>query len=199
MQTNEISIWDCLHDGTLLGVTSDPLSRAATLVIDVPYLWTHHNLPADTRFYVALHACRSTQVLTHQPWPGATEPSRDLPWRESFKLRQENYAKGCFYSTDWAAFISRLQASDGYEISDANLINKDNEAFLSLDIWHGETHDYVQLRLEAGRVSFALSTNGEISQQDFLSLGESYWKAFSERSAKLSPQQPSPAEPPETH
>src|SRR5450432_1932900 len=50
----EVSLWDCLHDGRLESLVSDTLARSVNIAVDVPYLWSFHSLPSSTRFHLIL-------------------------------------------------------------------------------------------------------------------------------------------------
>ena len=175
--SEEESLWECLHDGTLENLTSDLIERAVTLVVDVPYIWEFHKLSDDTRFRITLEGVRLVQALTYTPWPGDFILPPNLKWEDQETLRKQNYAKGRMESADWNTASAKFDAKQ-YGISDANLLPSDDQMItieLDLTDYHS---DYLQVRLRAERVRFFVNPHRELSLQEFLALGEAYWEDF---------------------
>ena len=182
LSSAEVSLWDCLHDGSLQSLTSDKLARSVTVVIDVPYLWSFHSLPQETKFRLVLDGVREVEILQFKPWPGDFVIPEGLPWPESQKLRQDNYLKGRLESGDWQTLAAKLENTERYEISNAAVTVRDGgTALLTFQLMDDDGTDFPEVRITAKRLRFFLGEGQELSLQDFLRFGEAYWQAFAQR------------------
>src|ERR1700743_319333 len=93
-KTEKLSLWECLHDGSIEKVRSDLLARTLTIVVDMPFHWEFHKLPADTRFEIVGESVRVAEVFGFEPWLGAGKPIQDTPWEEAEEQRRSDYDKG---------------------------------------------------------------------------------------------------------
>ena len=94
-RTDEIlSLWNCLHDGSLESLTSDTLARSIVLVVDVPYIWSFHSLPDTSRFHLVLQGVRAAEALKFVSWPGDLVMPEGLSWKESEEIRKGFFDKG---------------------------------------------------------------------------------------------------------
>src|SRR5271170_2834987 len=75
-------LWDCVHDGDLLKITSDRLKRTVHVEIDVPYLCEFHGLPDTLRFSLVFCNVQSVRATTSVIWPGEFSLPAGMPREE---------------------------------------------------------------------------------------------------------------------
>jgi hypothetical protein len=176
---NEISLWECLHDGVLEGIASDLLARTLTFVIDVPFHWEFNGLPPSTRFHINLADVLTASALTFVPWPGR---HTDLTAAQ-YELGVEESSKGRLQSVEWNDAFSKLERTGEYRVSGASFTQTRSAAsLLRLEGSVDTAGDYYELRIEARQVQFSVGQS-HLSPEDFAKFGERYWQAFSERAA----------------
>jgi hypothetical protein len=175
----KISLWDCLHDGTLEGIASDLLARTVTFVIDVPFHWEFNDLPQSTRFRISLAEVLATSALTFVPWTGRHTNLTAV----QYELAVEESSKGRLQSVNWDDAFTKLGQAGEYLISDASLTQTQSaQSVLNLKGSVETAGDYYELRIEAKQVQFFIGED-ELSPKDFVKFGERYWQAFSEKSS----------------
>ncbi len=179
--SNEICLWECLHDGTLESLSSDLMLRTITLVVDVPFHWEHHKLSTETRFKIVGENVRVAEAFDFEPWLGAIEPAADAPWKEAHELRQRNREKGRLISADWNAFAADIQTNEDHVILDAKLRTNQPLAIIELGIM--DNSNYRTMMTHAESVRFYVGGR-ELELEEFLTFGNAYWKAWSENNAK---------------
>ena len=179
----ETSLWECLHDGSLKAFRHDAMSRIATLTWDVPYLWSFHSLPRQTRFEMSLEGTTEMQVLDYQPWPGATSPLIGVSWKEQEVIRKADAQNAFYTSGDWRRFSDGIATAE-YEASNASIAHSvTGDVTLSLDLAGQVTSEYPTVQVNFKRLRIALSTGQELTLEQFLAMGAAYWNDFAERSA----------------
>jgi hypothetical protein len=181
--TEPLSLWECLHDGSIVSLASDFMTRTLTISVDSAYHWEFHNLPADTRFHIVGEDVRITEALSFEPWPGAIEPPRGTPWEEAEAQRQTKFEKGRLISTDWNAFVADVGTDEDYEIMNAELTNGQPLAVLELGVMSYPNSNYRTVRIHAERFRFFVGGQ-DMSVQEFQEFGEAYWEAWAQRSAE---------------
>ena len=174
---DDVSLWTCLHDGSLESIASDPMARSLTFVFDVPYIWEFHKHPESSRFHLALGNVSKAVALDHSPWPRELKIPEGLSWEESQKLRWDHYAKGRSQSIDWLTTAKKLSTSNDYDISNATYLEENNQVILKLEITDHED-EYSTLEITAETLATSLNGTRELSREEFLSLGNAYWDAF---------------------
>jgi hypothetical protein len=180
----EQSLWECLHDGALDSLTLNALARTATVIVDVPYLWSFHSLSPDTRFRLVLTGVSSVAAMDFHAWPGEHLIPAGIPWKESEELRRQYFAKGSYHSLDWQSVAPHLERPGEFEITNARVTDLGNEGVnLNLDLMGDETGLYPQIVIKAEALEFFLSDDNELSQADFLELGHSYWEDWAKGSS----------------
>lgn len=180
-KTEAIYLWECLHDGTIEGLHSDLMTRTLTLIVNSPYHWEFHKLPSETRFQIVGENVRITETLGFEPWPGATEPSREVGWHEAQEQRRQEGEKGRLISTDWKTFVAGFQTDEDHEILEAALKNDQPLSVLELGIYSYPNCNWYTVKIHAERFRFYVA-NRELSLDSFREFGGGYWKAFAERS-----------------
>ena len=182
--TETASLWDCLHDGSIVSFESDFMARTLTIMVNSPYHWEFHKLPPDTRFQIVGENVRIAEVFDFEPWLGAIEPARETPWEEARAQRLSDYEKGRLVSTEWNVFVADVSTDEDYEIMNAELTNGQPLAILELGIMSYTNSNYRIVRVHAERFRFQVGTR-EVSLEDFQAFGAKYWQAFTERSKTL--------------
>ena len=180
-KTEAIYLWDCLHDGTLEKLRSDLMARTLTIVVDSPYHWECHRLPPDTRFQIVGENVRIAETFDFEPWLGATEPPRDLPWKDAQEQRRQDSEKGRLISSDWNAFVAALETEEDHEILLAELTNSQPLAVLEVGVYSYPNSNYYTVKIHAERFRFQVGER-EVSLEDFQEFGAKYWQAFAARS-----------------
>jgi len=125
-------------------------------------------------------------AFNYAPWPADLCIPEGTSWEDSVKLREEFYAKGRLESADWNTVTAKLQDSGKYEISHAFIsIRVAGSQTLNFQVLHEDRTDWFELRVTAASTRFLIAPDRELSLEQFLVLGEAYWRAFSERRSKL--------------
>ncbi len=180
--SNETSLWECLHDGDLESVSSDLLARTLTFLIDVPFHWEFHRLPPTSRFRLVLEGVRILEALRFEPWPGQKEIPQSTPWAEAQRQRKREYEMGRLESTDWSGFVSQVESGAGYEISHGTLTKRNESTIiLMLEVYSSSTTHYRELLLQCENVTFSIGQQRQLTLEEFLAFGNAYWEAFAMR------------------
>jgi hypothetical protein len=179
--TEVISLWRCLHDGSIEKVLSDLMARTLTIVVDSPFHWEFHKLPADTRFEIVGEGVRVAETFDFIAWPGAWVPVQGTPWKEAEERRHSDYEKGRLISADWNDFAAQVGADEDHEIMSAELDITAPNVVLSLGIMSYPNSNYRDVKIHAERFRFLVGDR-ELSLQEFQHFGSKYWDDFSGKS-----------------
>lgn len=178
--TRNISLWDALHDGTLMSVQSDVLNRTVTLQFDVDYVRDFNHLPQDTRFVMVLSGVQSVRAVRSEPWPGGFSLPKGVSREEESRLMAEYRSKWRDESQSWKEF-EQLSGED-MGVSDAMIaVGDSNSIALRMAVMTFEGNSYFEAFIRAQGISFSVGDD-QMEVEQFLSLGEAYWKAFADRS-----------------
>jgi hypothetical protein len=180
-RTKPLSLWECLHDGSVVSFESDFVARTLTIVIDSAYHWEFHKLPANTRFRISGENVRIAEVFDFEPWLGAIEPAHETPWEEAQAQRQSNYEKGRLVSTDWNAFVADITTDKDFEVMNAQLTNGQPVVVLELGIMSYPNSNYRTVRVHAEQFHFRVGER-ELSLEEFQEFGTAYWNNFAQKS-----------------
>jgi len=180
-RTEPLSLWECLHDSSIVSFESDLLGRTLTIVLDSAYHWEFHKLPANTSFRIIGENVRIAETFYFEAWLGAIEPSRETPWKEAQAQRQSDYEKGRLVSTDWNAFIADVMTDEDYEVMNAELSNGQRLAVLELGIMSYPNSNYRTVRVHAEQFHFRVGER-ELSLEEFREFGAAYWNNFAQKS-----------------
>lgn len=171
---SDISLWDCLHDGTLESIFSDLFARTVALVIDVSFHWEFNGLSRNTRFRISLAEVLSTSALTFFPWPGRQTDLTAAQYEQALK----ESGKGRLQSVQWDKTVVQIEKDADYLIYGATLTKDRSGSFtLRLQGTLETKGDYYELLIEARQVQFFIG-QGEVSLEDFVTFGGRYWEAF---------------------
>lgn len=181
--TSTESLWDCLHDGSLLDAHSDALERTLKLTFDVEYVREFNKLPDGVTFEFCLTGVQSLRSMRYRVWPGAApDIHAGMPREEQSRLVAEYQSKWREESEDWQTFEKavRRESSDSPEVSDANLAMGTSGIALNIGLIMPDG-DYRDIFIRAESLTFALSNDRQLALQEFLSLGRGHWEAFAAR------------------
>jgi hypothetical protein len=179
---DEISLWSCLHDATLLKSTSDRLHRTLELEFDVFYIREHRELPETFHILFRFDAVQSTRATVHVPWPGGCTIPDGASREEQMRLHEEYLAKWREETVAWDAFEQGLIASP-VEVSDATLLRGDGVA-LALSVFReGELAYSAVIRSEGLNVVGSEGT--DIGIERLIAMGDAYWEAFERKGERV--------------
>ncbi|MES2220571.1 MAG: hypothetical protein V4587_06360 [Acidobacteriota bacterium] len=181
------SLWDSLHDGNLLVLTSDRLERSIRLEFDVPYLRDFHHLPVTLRFVLLLDGVKSARIDKSVMWPGDDPILDGASFEEQRRLVKEYQSKWRNESSSWSAFEAGLTSEKiDVEVSDATLAERNGREFaLKMIIKIDDaTFHVVNFRMEG--FTLLRSDGVDFGVEKFLALGAEYWEAFAKRRGRQS-------------
>jgi hypothetical protein len=180
---SEISLWNALHDAHIVSIRSNTMERTVTLSCEIEHLRSFHRLDAGFQFILRLEGVQSARVLSYAIWPGGCSIPVGISREEEQKLVEEYQSKWREESISWNEFEGKVSRENEQvlDISDAVLATSSAGVMalkvcghLNYAIYHE-----IFLRFEALRLSGSDGKHFEIEQ--FKSLGEAYWEAFSRR------------------
>ncbi len=178
------SLWDCLHDGTLLACTSDLLSRSVRLEMEVSHLMEDGK---DVRFLIHLDAVTSVESTISVLWPGEFKVMEGIDDEESRRLVAEYWGKGCKQSLGWNEFEASL-ATDPLNVTDATLVRSEDRAALQLTGYQdGEKINdrFCTVSMRCSSISASRSDGKPFSLEQLVALGQDYWASFVARGRRL--------------
>lgn len=114
-------------------------------------------------------------------WPGELVIAEGLSWDESQKLRHEHYEKGRLESIDWQILAHKLEHPEEFEISNATITESDTGTVMLMLQLTDYSSEYPEIRMTAEKLHTFINADRELTLEEFLALGEAYWKAFAER------------------
>lgn len=170
------SLWSALHDGSLERIVI--ADGATTLTFDVPHVRHEAKLGSDARFVLSARGSVSLAALAWidpmTPRPPSSDPAEAAAWSKLGTMR----------SLDWDAFAAAIErsvaeADGGMAIVQAEIMQPaegPSSLVLRGDLapqWY-----WVEVRVEATRISFARETGEELEVEPIVALGEAYWEAW---------------------
>jgi hypothetical protein len=181
---NTVSLWDCLHDAEIVSIRSSLLGRTMDLSCEIQHLNVFHNLGEHFQFTLHFDGVQSARVLRYAIWPGGCSVPDGLSVEDQRKIVTEYQSKWREESESWNEFESRITRENEqvFDISDAALAVSSDGPVASKICGHlnHATYHEVYLRFEGLRI---LGSDGKrFELEEFQSLGEKYWEAFSNRS-----------------
>jgi hypothetical protein len=156
------------------------MARTLTIVVDTPFHWEFHKLPADTRFEIVAENVRIAETFDFEPWPGAFVPIQGTPWEEAEERRRSDYEKGRLISTDWKHFINQIETGEDYEIMSAEVDVSPAKALLNLGVLSSRSN-WHEVKIHADHFRFFIA-NHELPLRDFQEFGSKYWTDWASRS-----------------
>ena len=162
------SLWVTLHDSYLTSLSSNS-NGDIRCEFDHSYLWEILKLPSDSRFVVTLsgifgaRAIRSIPFLPPEKTVPASKPLYTGVWRNE--------------SVSWRQFEEEQNADDHYLILDPTLAQGANQVCLNLGgMEYLNPESYTQVFIRACAIHFSCTTIGDMSLEEFIELGEKFWK-----------------------
>ncbi|HLX85733.1 MAG TPA: hypothetical protein VKR59_17655 [Terriglobales bacterium] len=176
-----VSLWDILHDGNLLTVESDLLTRTVTLTLDVDYVRDFHGLPEDTRFVVTLSGVQSARVVRSEIWPGEFSIPKGISREDESRLVADYQSKWREESQTWSEF--ELASRDHAVVLDADIaVGNSNQLALRLVVMLANG-PISEVFVRAEGIKFSVGER-QMEQAEFTALGEEYWQAFAANAPK---------------
>jgi hypothetical protein len=182
-----LSLWECLHDGTIVSLETDSMARSFTVIVESDFHREFHELPADSRLRIVGQNVRIAELFDLEPWVGATEPATDKPWKEAHEVRLQNFAKGLLISTDWKAFTDGIAADEDFLVMSAVLRMDQPLDILELGVMCYPSSNYRTVMIHAESFRFHVGER-ELSLDEFREFGAAYWKDWAAKSKVQSAQ-----------
>jgi hypothetical protein len=178
--SNSIGLGNCLHDGIVESLRSDLMARTFSIIVDSPFHWAFHNLPASTRFELRFEGVITLAAFSFEPWPGAVEPSPETPWNEAQSQRFADSAKGRMVSTSWNDFAVQIGRNEEHVILTAELVQGASDSLLKLGINSYPSSDYRDIEINAEQLRTFIGER-EYTLTEFTHFGDAYWNDRSAR------------------
>ena len=183
-QTNEtreasLSLWEALHDADLTQITSDPMERTVTLVVDIDHLREYAGLASGVTWRFVLHLVSVLLVRRWEAWPGQAPVLNGLSIEKQGALVAEYQTKGRKVSLTWSDFEQTI-SDNGLWISDATLCPRGSEVILEGYGHDNRTDVLYEFELVGGRLQCERTDLHQTSIGDLLELGKTYWNSFSD-------------------
>jgi hypothetical protein len=178
------SLWDCLHDASLVSVRSDLLARTVALEFEIGYLQEFHMLPADLRFLLRFGGAQSVRLLRYESWPGPFSVPPGTSRAEESRLIADYHAKSRQESGAWPDFERQISAENSLEVLESAVVES---AAGSVALRLGGMLDsggYHEVYIRAERLDVERSDHVPLGIGQFKELGEQYWTAFAQRSKR---------------
>jgi hypothetical protein len=174
--TETVSLWECLHDGSLVHIASDLTERSVLLRFDVDYVREFNKLPKGMTFDFLLSGVQSVRSLRFS----RCEVHAGMSKEEQCLRIAEYQAKWREESEDWNTFETATNAADSPEVSDATLVKGGRETTLRLGLLMAD-ESYRDVFLRADSLDIRTSDGRQFTVLEYLVLGEAYWNAFAAR------------------
>lgn len=175
------SLWESLHDGEILSCKSDLIERTIILECRVEHLLGEEH--EDVSFLLKVEEVSSARANVWVRWLGEFRVPEGVSREEESRLIEEYQAKWREESLGWLEFESAL-ANDPLQIREAELARSDGRVTLKVcGYLDGDKFDdqYCAIFLRGRALSASRSDAQEFDFEQFVALGERYWKAFSDR------------------
>ena len=182
-ETGEISsrsLWEALHDADLIQITSDPMERTVTMVLDIENLREFAGLPVGLTWRFVLKSASILLARRWEAWPGPRPELHGLNHEEQNALVADYQAKGRTVSVAWSDFEHTVSVH-GLWISDTTLQLPASEVVLEGYGHTNKTDTLFEFKLVGEQLQCERSDGHQTSIEDLSCLGEAYWKAFSRR------------------
>jgi hypothetical protein len=176
------SLWHCLHDGHLLSVMSDRLERMVVMNVDVPHLRERLGAAEEMTFHLRFDGVQSVGAAGSVVWPGPPPViAAGMPHAEQHRLVDEYQAKWREESIDWDFFEASLTpAGERLGVAVARLDRNEKSLTLCLQGNHSRDDRLHEVCIRATRISVGRSDGVPFGLDEFIALGEAYWRDFKE-------------------
>ncbi len=180
LNTEEQTLYGCLHDGELLSCVSNKLERNVTLVFSVRHLLEESE--ENLEFIFKLDDVTSMRAnIWFKPVEKFVE-IEGITREERGDLVREYQAKFHEESINWSDFESALE-TDPLQITDADFVSKDNDFSLTVEgFLDGEKYNnqFCSIFLRGGNLTVSRSDNENFSLDELRQRGANYWNSFGE-------------------
>ncbi len=173
---------DALHDADLIQISSDPLARTVTLVLDIEHLREFAKVSSGVTWRFMVHSVSMLLARRWEAWPGPTPELNGLSHAEQCALVAEYQAKGRMVSVAWSDFERAVNAHR-LCTQDATLHQRDSDLVLE-GYGHDSKNDtFFEFKLVGAQLQCERSDGRQGSLDELLRLGEAYWENFSKRAS----------------
>jgi hypothetical protein len=176
------SLWDSLHDSSLVSVSSDPMARTVTLVLKIEHLRKFGHLSEGVTWRLVLHSASKLLARRWEVWPGPSGELKNLTRAEETAVVAEYQSKARTVSLSWTDFEKDV-ALDALWIKDATLFRQGSTVVLKAE---GNSHDgyiFYEFNLTGEKLQFERSDGTVLTIDELLTLGGQYWDEFSKNDA----------------
>ena len=185
--TEEIPLWNSLHDGELQSIKSDRHKRTLILEFDIRHIRKSHELADDYRFVWKFEDVISANAVVWIPWERvSTEELETLSNDANSVTLSEQWSKGHKESASWEDLETELSKKNSFiDVGDATF--HQSEQGITLDFQGRRESDdledcYRLITIHACSISLSGSDGVSMSLEEFIQLGTDYWDAFEKRS-----------------
>jgi hypothetical protein len=160
------SLWVTLHDSYLTSLSSNSQGDIRC-EFDHSYLWEILKLPSESRFVVTLSGIFSARAIRSLPFSSPENKAGSDPFTGLWRNE----------SVSWRQFEKEQNADHHYLILDPMLAQGANQVCLNLGgMEYHESDSYTQVFIRACAIHFSCTTVGDLSLEQFIELGENFWK-----------------------
>lgn len=188
MSDAAVSWWGSLHDGYLERFASSRQDRTATFSVCVHHLAEDSETGRGSRFEIELDTVRAVNITAWESW--APLPAQDEAGWKRAVLQGRMIS---IEADDFAATGLRIADATVYETTARELVwpqitfTEPETALrlLTLDIDASESENFGDRGIAIVFDGIQIRREGSaISVDDFLALGEAYWRRFQEQAAR---------------
>ena len=177
------SLWDSLHDSTLLSCQSDLLARTVALRFASGHLMPDK---PNATFEFVLSAVTSSRATLMARWPGEYVRREGLSREQEEPLLKEYWSKWREQSLGWPDFEAALR-HNSFDVGDAALaMGRSTRALKVSGMLDGDTVDdlYCCLCIAFESLTIKGPDNAEMTLEEFEQLGVTYWDEFERRAPR---------------
>ena len=175
-------LWDALHDADIIQISSDPLARTVTLMLDIEHLRKFAEVSSGVTWRFVVHSVSMLLARRWEAWPGPRPELNGLGHAEQCSLVAEYQAKARTVSVAWSDFERSVNAH-GLWTKDATLHQRDSDLVLEGYGHDSENDTCFEFKLVGGQLQCERSDGRQGSLEELLRLGEAYWENFSKRAS----------------
>lgn len=149
--------------------------------IDVPHVRKFHGFGEGTRFVLVFQGVESVRVSVFAAWPGPVPGDAGTSHAGYARWMKEYPAKGREESLGWGDFVAAFPTNT-LDIYSAEIAPGENTASTVrlVGTLQGDDDRYVTVFLRAeGVLIRQTGDGGDLTLEQFIELGKSYWKAWS--------------------
>ncbi len=176
-EVEKVSLWEVLHDGWIVNLRSERLTRTLTLELDVDHVRDFNHLPEGTLFKLVLSGVGFAAAVRWESWTGDSTLPDGMTTEENSAFYKDLGRKGRDVSISWSDLESSPEST--FEVLQAEIaFGKLDAVALSLYLQNWD-QDLVCIEVFVKAESIACSVGDQpATLEQFLALGEGFWRAF---------------------